>query len=149
MLDLQLVWFPDLGGADFAIANGDLALDETLGTPVLLSLMCDQQAPADATLPVAGGSLRGWWGDDPSDPGGSLVWLLERAVMQDQTLAQAQSYAADALQWMIDDGVVGSVEVTASSPQTGWIDLAVEIDQTGASTNFAAAWALTMASPSL
>lgn len=59
----------------------------------------------------------GWWGDThpPADGDliGSRLWLLSRVALTEDTVARARGYCQEALQWLIDDGVATSVEVTA------------------------------------
>lgn len=59
----------------------------------------------------------GWWGDThpPADGDliGSRLWLLSRVALTEDTVARARGYCLEALQWLIDDGVATSVEVTA------------------------------------
>lgn len=57
----------------------------------------------------------GWWGDSfPSvadDRIGSRLWLLRRVKLTAQTQLDAEFYAREALQWLIDDGHVRAVEI--------------------------------------
>ncbi|MDO9235954.1 MAG: phage GP46 family protein [Aquabacterium sp.] len=95
----------------------NLGLDSTqpLVRAVLVSLFTWRRANADDALP---GDLRmGWWGDSfPAVPGdriGSRLWLLSRAKLTPETVAQAKEYAEEALRWLVDDGVAARVEVQA------------------------------------
>ncbi|MNU43025.1 Phage protein GP46 [compost metagenome] len=67
--------------------------------------------------PVDDADLQGWWGDSfPSvadDRIGSRLWLLRRRTLTDQTRIDAIAYARQALQWMIDDGILAEVEIAA------------------------------------
>lgn len=57
----------------------------------------------------------GWWGDSfPSvadDRIGSRLWLLRRVKLTAQTQLDAEFYAREALQWLIDDGHIRAVEI--------------------------------------
>lgn len=57
----------------------------------------------------------GWWGDSfPSvadDRIGSRLWLLRRVKLTTQTELDAEFYAREALQWLIDDGHIRAVEI--------------------------------------
>jgi len=44
---------------------------------------------------------------------GSRLWLLGRAKNTPQTLTDAETYAREALQWLIDDAVVERFDVSA------------------------------------
>ena len=61
---------------------------------------------------------QGWWGDcyadDTNDKIGSRLWLLRREKLTNETVARAQAYAEEALQWMIEDALAQDVAVTAS-----------------------------------
>ncbi|WP_033458863.1 phage GP46 family protein [Bordetella bronchiseptica] len=67
--------------------------------------------------PVDGSDLQGWWGDSfpavADDRIGSRLWLLRRRTLGEQTRRDAITYAREALQWLIDDGILLEVEVTA------------------------------------
>lgn len=158
--DIALVWDPANGRADFAIARSarpsddagtDLLMDAGLHTSVIISLFCDRLADPADTIPDGTDDRRGWWGDTPlpnsTDPitpdlTGSRLWLLARALQVNETLRRAEKYAQEALQWMIDDGVAGSVTASAAfpaaPPQT--LELTITINQPGGSQSFAFAW---------
>lgn len=71
---------------------------------------------AEPSDPVDDAELQGWWGDsypaEPNDRIGSRLWLLRRRSITPQTLRDAQRYCEEALQWLIDDGLVTAVQVT-------------------------------------
>lgn len=71
---------------------------------------------AEPSDPVDDAELQGWWGDsypaEPNDRIGSRLWLLRRRSITPQTLRDAQRYCEEALQWMVDDGLVTAVQVT-------------------------------------
>lgn len=116
------VWDPAAGVGDWAMAGPSLQAGDDLASAVLISLFTDRLAGADDVLPEAAaggpGDPRGWWGDPiqgeggDSVPIGSKLWLLSRAKQTQATLEQARDAIGEALQWLIDDGVVGEVEVT-------------------------------------
>lgn len=74
-----------------------------------------EELPAGATI------RRGWWGDTfpevRGDKWGSKLWLAERAKLTTDpnvpgvSTSKLRRWATDSLQWMIDDGVVVSLEV--------------------------------------
>ena len=84
---------------------------------VIISLFTWRRAHDDDVLPNAGMSRMGWWGDSfppvANDRIGSRLWLLARSKLTDSTAQQAQDYAEEALQWLIDDGVAARVDVSA------------------------------------
>lgn len=70
---------------------------------------------AEPSDPVDDAELQGWWGDsypaEPNDRIGSRLWLLRRRSITPQTLRDAQRYCEEALQWMVDDGLVTALQV--------------------------------------
>jgi phage gp46-like protein len=96
--------------------GGHLETDPSLRTCVLISLLTEARANAE-DLP-AGQSLGGWWGDSyPDVPGyklGGRVWVLARGRATPETLILIEQAARAALQWMIDDGIAESVQVTTT-----------------------------------
>lgn len=131
MSDLALVWDPTTVAADVAVEANDLARDEGLETAVLLSLFTDRRAEDSDVLPDGSSDRRGWWGDGfpvvEGDRFGSRLWLLARAKSSAATLARAQEYALEALQWLVDDLVAARIEVTPEIPRPGMLGLAVTI----------------------
>jgi phage gp46-like protein len=97
------------------------ALDPNAGSvqplvrAVVISLFTWRRANPDDALP--GTEKMGWWGDNfatvENDRIGSRLWLLLRAKVLPETVARAQEYAREALQWLIDDGVAARVDVLA------------------------------------
>lgn len=116
---------------DLAIVDGDLEGDDGMETAVLISLFTDRRAEDGDELPDNTTDRRGWWADAFSDVEGDLVgsrlWLLSRSKHLPEVAVQAEGYAAEALQWMIDDGISESITVSAEwiDPQT--LALKVEI----------------------
>jgi phage gp46-like protein len=96
---------------DFKYNNGDLLREEGLETAVLISLFTDRRANDDDEL-INPGEYRGWWGDELSedDQIGSRLWLVKQKATQ-RNVILAKEYIIEALQWMIDDGVVSKIDV--------------------------------------
>ncbi|HEY6037009.1 MAG TPA: phage GP46 family protein [Kofleriaceae bacterium] len=117
--DLSLTWSNVTGSADLSKIDGDLAVDRDLETAVLLSLFLDRRAAND-DVPPSGDDKdrRGWWGDQflevEGDRYGSRLWLLDRSVLNNETLLRAKQYATEALAWLVEDKVVASVDVTTT-----------------------------------
>lgn len=123
---------------DWAIVDGDLQSDAGLDTAVALSLFSDRLANPDDEIPDGSDDRRGWWGDaflDPLADGtpdhlGSRLWLLSRALQTQETALRAQAYCQEALQWLVDDGVVGAVTVPVPTfPSRGFMEITVVISQ--------------------
>jgi phage gp46-like protein len=103
------------------VSGGYLETGDDLETALLLSLFTDREAAPDDIIPDGSADRRGWWGDDYSDddtgPTGSRLWLLSRRKSPtNQTLTDAYDYAAEAIQWLIDTGIVGSFVIV-----TQWV----------------------------
>lgn len=117
MSDITTVWDADTQHCDYVVAKGDFMSGHDVESAVLISLFTDRQAEVNDVLPDARpgatGDRRGWWGDDPEKPMGSRLWLLNRAKAPLDVAAKAEDYAAEALQWMIDDGVVARFDIQA------------------------------------
>lgn len=129
-MDAKIFW-SDWGG-DLSLAAGDLVLDDTLETAVVLSLFLDARARDDDTLPNGGTDRRGWWADTVApvaegDRLGSRLWLLSREKTLPEVLRRAHDYTTEALAWLTEDGLARSVEVQATMPRPGLLGLAVRI----------------------
>lgn len=121
MSDFKIVWDAANARGDWEVLAGDIATGDDLETALLFSLFTDREAAPDDEIPDGSGDRRGWWGDDDAGddtgPTGSRLWLLSRRKSPtDQTLTDAYDYAAEALQWLIDAGVVGSFVIV-----TQWV----------------------------
>lgn len=86
-----------------------------LARAVVISLFTWRRAlDSDA---VDDADLQGWWGDSfPStadDRIGSRLWLLRRRALTEQSRLDAIAYAREALQWLVDDGILAGVEIEA------------------------------------
>lgn len=129
MADIATVWNGSTG--DWVLAGAQLAEDDGLQTAVALSLFTDRVAEPDDVLPSEQSTRRGWWGDAyadvPGDRIGSRLWLLARAKQTAEVLRQAQVYATEALQWLVDDGVAREVLVAAERAREGVLGLQVTV----------------------
>lgn len=79
----------------------------------------------------------GWWGDSfppvDNDRIGSRLWLLRRRSLTAQTLLDAQAYATEALQWIVDDKWAKSVSVTATKTDLNSMRLVTLFDEASSS----------------
>jgi phage gp46-like protein len=115
-MDVLIAWSEPTLSGDLRLANADLAGDDSLYTAVVISLFTDRRARDDDALPAgAGDDRRGWWGDlladEENDQIGSRLWLLGREKTVPEVLRRAREYCAEALQWLIDDGIASKVEI--------------------------------------
>jgi phage gp46-like protein len=133
MPDITTTWSPTGVEGDWTIVPGDLQGGDDLATAVLISLFTDRRAEASDVIPDGSNDRRGWWGDLGSAyPIGSRLWLLSRAKQLPQTLTNAQTYVAEALQWLLDDGVVASISAVCRFIGLGMMGILVALyDQDG------------------
>ena len=133
------------GRGDWVLIGAMLQTGDDLQTAVIISLFTDRVANPDDVIPDGSTDPRGWWGDtDPQHPIGSRLWLLDRSVQTQDVLNKTNEYTTEALQWLIDDGVAASVDVSAYFPAREMLGVIVNINRTDGTTvpmNFQWAWA--------
>ena len=146
MTDILVTWNPMLASGDWSIASGGIAASQSgaddLRTAVLVSLFTDRLAPAGYVGPNGDTDPRGWWGDTyETSPIGSRLWMLSRAKKTDSAtiLAQAKDYCNEALQWLLDDGVVAAVAINTFWLTPTALGITVSITKPGGQS-FAYAW---------
>lgn len=136
---MKLIPF-ESGVIDLARAEaGELLIENTLQSAVIISLLTDRRAETDDRLPVEvrtenpiPADRRGWVGDAFGGHRiGSRLWLLKREKQTTETLRRAVFYVEEALQWLKDDGLVVSIDVTASWRGIGRLDLLVRLGLPG------------------
>lgn len=116
--DIDVVFDSITGLRDIAIgADGDLQSVDDFSTSVDLSILTNQRAnSSEVPQPTA---RRGWIGDlTPKTRGrkvGSKVWLFEQARRDLDTINGIRDAVQDGLQWLIDEGQVDRIEVSASA----------------------------------
>lgn len=126
------IWAPWKGAGDWALADaaekqnrGGLRARGMLHTAVILCLFTDKRIDGDHPLArlVEGEDPRGWWGDGEdirADLGeremGSLLWVLERAHLNEEMRRWVEALAIDALATLIFQGICGKIEAVATRP---------------------------------
>jgi phage gp46-like protein len=136
------IWSQNDGAADWALAGvaeklnrGGLAAHRALDTAVTLCLFTDKRVPKDHPLAwLADGDPRGWWGDgvdvrtDLNETAlGSLLWLLERAPLDDQTAQWARQLALEALAPLLAQRAVARIDAQAvANPMQSRVELTVQ-----------------------
>lgn len=115
MTTTAITWDNLTGRGDWGRdVGGNLALGDDLPAAIWVSLFTDRRALPDDVLPDDTGDGRGWWGDLlATKPIGSRLWLLDRAKHLPETLRLAETYAREALAWLVEDGVAARVAVSA------------------------------------
>lgn len=142
MSDIRTTWRIDRG--DWSLSGPALASGGDLFTAVAISLFTDREADPDDVIPDGSGDPRGWWADDPERRIGSRLWLLTRSKRTQETLLRAQDYAQEALQWMLEDGVVAKWDVLVEWTAQNTLGVQVTARRTDGrveAMNFAWAWA--------
>lgn len=131
------------GAGTLEVHQNDLARDAGLETALLISLFTDRRATAEQ-LRAAGmdeSDPRGWWGDEDEDePIGSLIWLLGRATLTNETLAQFRAYALEAWEWLIRDQVAESIACTVERADLEGILITPSVKRPGAADSIDFRW---------
>ena len=141
MSDISTIWSATRG--DWKLSGVQLASGNDLLTAMTISLFTDRVAADDDVIPDGSGDPRGWWADDPGAPIGSRLWLIARSKRTQGTLALAQGYIQEALQWMIDDGVVAKFDILVEwlpGSQLSAQIVAKKADGNVVASNFQWAW---------
>jgi phage gp46-like protein len=128
MSDIALIWSNEIGGADIAIVNGDLVMDDGLNTANLISLFTDARAREGDGL-RDGDDPHGWWGDMFNAPGeetGSRLWLLARSKKTAVTLERGREFSNAALGWMVTDKIASAVTLTVESQPGDVLTIGIE-----------------------
>ncbi len=90
-------------------------LEAALIRAVIISLYTWRRAETDD--PIDDDERFGWWGDSypaiADDRIGSRLWLLRRVKLTAQTQRDAEFYAREALQWLLDDGHVTAIDIAS------------------------------------
>ncbi|KWR88761.1 phage GP46 family protein [Cupriavidus sp. IDO] len=143
MTDTTTVWDVANARGDWQMSGALLATGNDLSTAVLISLFTDRIAEPDDVIPDGSNDPRGWWGDEFSAVKiGSRLWLLTRAKQTQETLQRAYDYIVEALQWMIDDGVVAKFDVLVEWTAAGELGAqVVAYKQDGSTVANAYTWA--------
>ncbi|MBP1314270.1 phage GP46 family protein [Herbaspirillum sp. 1130] len=139
MSDIATVFVDFTTGADYALDGVLLQDDDGLVTAVVMSLFTDAEAKVDDVLPdETSTDRRGFWGDlfptVEGDKIGSRLWLNAAAKQLKSVLRTDERYAAEALQWLVDDGIAEGLEITATNPRMGVRLLEVRITRPDGST---------------
>lgn len=104
-------------------------LHADLTRAVIISLYTWRRAATDD--PVDDDERFGWWGDSypmiADDRIGSRLWLLRRVKLTAQTRSDAEFYAREALQWLLDDGQVIDLEVGSEQVDINRLNLRITL----------------------
>jgi phage gp46-like protein len=144
MPDISTIWDVNNSRGDWQIQGAGLLSGNDLDTAVLISLFTDRTAEPSDVIPDGTTNPRGWWGDLGEDyPIGSRLWLLDRSKETNQVLQAAQNYITEALQWMLDDGVVANFDIVTEWTRPGMLGAqiaAYQQDGTKVALKYSWAW---------
>ncbi|POR52749.1 phage gp46-like protein [Paraburkholderia eburnea] len=113
MTDTTTVWDTANARGDWTLSGAMLQTGSDLQTAYLISLFTDRVAQPGDVIPDGTADARGWIGDAGATyPIGSRLWLLDRATKSQQTMNRARTYVTEAVQWLLDDGVVSKHDIT-------------------------------------
>lgn len=145
MSDIALTWSRADAAMAMAVVDDDVAVDAGLRTSVLLSLFVDRRAAEEDVL-IDPEDRRGWWGDEfaeaEGDLEGSRLWQLERALLTSDLPARSEAYDREALGWMIEDRVAGTLDIVVETEGQGLVTN-ITINRPGEEAinfRFASAW---------
>lgn len=128
---------PDTFIYDLSVKDSAIDSDDGLRTAITISLFSDARAQAGMTVPDPT-DLRGWWGDSyadtPGDVFGSRIWTLIGEKVTPNLLVQLDELIREALQWLIDDGLVSGIEVELEILAPGVVGAKIGVLRPGAST---------------
>lgn len=130
--DVALVYDPDARRCDLALDDdGDLRLDLTPITPILLSIGLDRRAAPDDELPqgvtdfltpASFSDRRGCPGDALDREGqltGSRLWLLDRAKQTEAERLLFEFWLRESLDWVdVETGTPAEIDVRWVRDQT-------------------------------
>lgn len=141
--DILVQWDNTQALGDWVLAEGDLQTGQDLETACLVSLFSDALATPDFVPTDGTSDRRGWWGDYYNDrPLGTTLWQLDRAKTTRANLGLAQTTTRQALQWLIDDGVVADIIVNTQWITRSMMGIAVAFTRPdGSQTRFMFGWA--------
>lgn len=110
--------------------TGDLLLDDSFDTAIVLSLFTD--ARASSTQVAEPERRNGWFGntylfpDLPEHQLGSKIWLISGRKTQ-RALNEATDFSKKALQYLITDGYLKRVEASSEFSQTNNFGIVINI----------------------
>lgn len=149
----DVVWDGQKG--DLAVAAPDdaanpagLLANAPLYTAITLSLFSDAKIPPDPLDP-ANVDLRGWPGDGfdvqaqaGEAPLGSKFWEAYRYPVNAENARRIERAGREALQPLITQGILGSVEVVATPRRAeGWFDIAYTLKSVAGTTLYSGPFA--------
>lgn len=92
--------------------EGDFENGDFFDTSLVYSLLGERRASA-SEIPISE-NRRGWIGNEGKDfENGSKVWLFDQSRLTRTTLNGIQNAALDGLTWLIEEGFLVNIEISA------------------------------------
>lgn len=128
-------------GFDVVIEGGDLVLEDSPITPVLVSIFSDRRREdSDPIFDERDLDRRGWWADSEADRFGSGLWLyLWRTTLTLRNIEKIRETLLNSLLWMVEDGFAARVEVQAERVGVDRLSICIILER-GQSTLWPEAW---------
>lgn len=123
--DISIVWDQQNQRGDFAMVGALLQTGNDLYTAYQISVFSDRVANPDDVIPDGTNDPRGWCEDDPQYPIGSRLWLIYRGKNTQKTLNDALVYVTEAVQWLVDDGIVAKHDISVEYLQQGGLGIEI------------------------
>lgn len=108
------------------IGDFGLVRDRGFESAVYMSLFLDARAEPGDDLDDPD-DVRGYWGETYGFPIGSRLWLLRRRKRTQEVLNLIESFTLEALQWMLDDGIVKLITAVPEINGVARVDLLTQI----------------------
>jgi len=135
------------GKFTIGITGSDLTQDDGFDTAINLSLFTDKRASDDRIQEEVNnkGSLHDLVSKVQGRKHGSLLWLLDMARLTPATRNDAATYAQQALNWFVEDGLAKSVIAIAEIvPRSGIrLQIVITYNNGQVSTRYRNLWELT------
>jgi phage gp46-like protein len=122
---------------DLEFDGQDLVLANDMETAIIISLFTWARRASEDLDPTPGGDQMGWWADETLEPSGDFlggkIWLSQRSKITPDLVLQLDQWGSDALDWMIQDGLADSVDLTVerSATESDRVDIQVQAKKGG------------------
>lgn len=124
--DAVLTIDPSTGFYDFTLdENGDIKTEDFFDTSLLYSIFGERRASPDEMVEAS--LRRGWIGNSDDFENGSKIWLLSQSRLTRDVLNRLQDEAEKALQWLVDDGLIVSIDQVVATVSKGRVVLDITI----------------------
>lgn len=114
---------------DFSEVEGDLHTSETLENAVIISIGTYARERKFGNVANLKPCVGGWWGDALDERGNLGGYLYEAfpGKLVASTAKSIENLVKESLQWMVTDGVVKSVECSATIVNNEYVSLSVTL----------------------